>query len=46
MNAIKTEIARWSATLPLNYSLTIEPEVFWRLGAPQQPTASRASEGR
>lgn len=45
MNAIKTEITRWSASLPLSYSLTIEPEVFWRLGAPQ-PTAGRAPEGR
>jgi hypothetical protein len=45
MNAIKTEIARWSATLPLSYSLTIEPEVFWRLGAPQ-PTAVRVPGGR
>ena len=28
------EITRASAELPLTYPLTIEPEVFWRLGGP------------
>jgi hypothetical protein len=48
MNAIKAEILHWSGKLPLSYVLTIEPEVFWRLGAPvqQQPTAVRLPEGR
>lgn len=36
MNAIKSEIASaWQARKP-SYQLTIEPEVFWRLGAPPQ----------
>ena len=36
MEAIKAEIAtRWHA-LNASYELTIEPEVFWRLGAPPQ----------
>lgn len=48
MNAIKAEIMHWSGKLPLSYVLTIEPEVFWRLGKPmaQQPTAVRLPEGR
>jgi len=45
MNAIKAEITRLSLESRLSYPLTIEPEVFWRLGAPQ-PTAVRASESK
>ena len=34
MNAIKSQIASaWQALQP-SYQLAIEPEVFWRLGAP------------
>ena len=45
MNAIKAEIMRSSLESHLSYPLTIEPEVFWRLGAPQ-PTAVRAPESK
>jgi hypothetical protein len=47
MNAIKTEIMRSALESRLSYPLTIEPEVFWRLGKPaQQPTAVRAPESK
>jgi hypothetical protein len=47
MNAIKAEIMRSAMESRLSYPLTIEPEVFWRLGAPpQQPTAVRAPESK
>lgn len=47
MNAIKAEIMRSALESHLSYPLTIEPEVFWRLGAPaQQPKAVRASESK
>lgn len=38
LEAVKSEIAsRWqSQNATASYSLTIEPEVFWRLGAPPQ----------
>jgi hypothetical protein len=36
MNAIKAEITRLGLESRLSYPLTIEPEVFWRLGAPAQ----------
>jgi uncharacterized repeat protein (TIGR01451 family) len=47
MNAIKAEITRLAQESHLSYPLTIEPEVFWRLGAPaQQPKAVRAPESK
>ena len=33
----------WDAA---SYPLTIEPEIFWRKGAPSKQPAVRASEGR
>jgi hypothetical protein len=45
MNAIKAEILRSAMESRLSYPLTIEPEVFWRLGAPaQQSNAVQAPE--
>lgn len=45
MNAVKAAIMRSSATLGLSYLLAIEPEVFWRLGAPPGRSPSAASAG-
>jgi hypothetical protein len=47
MNAIKAEIMRSAMESNLSYPLTIEPEVFWRLGAPaQQPKAVQLPESK
>jgi uncharacterized repeat protein (TIGR01451 family) len=43
LEAIKNEIAsRWQS-LNASYQLTIEPEVFWRLGAPPQHAGNRGA---
>ena len=44
MKAIKAEITRASAASPLTYPLTIEPEVFWRLGAPMDMRPGAAAQ--
>jgi large repetitive protein len=44
MSAVKAEIVRASTTLKLSYPLTIEPEVFWRLGAPSPSAASAGAQ--
>jgi hypothetical protein len=46
MNVLKSEIAQMSQALKLSYSLTIEPEVFWRLGAPRKQAIVREPERR
>ncbi|MGH8185070.1 MAG: hypothetical protein ACREUC_00790, partial [Steroidobacteraceae bacterium] len=43
MDAIKSEITSSWQALDLKYELTIEPEVFWRLGAPPQQAIVRPS---
>ena len=46
MNAVKSEIAsKWQA-LKASYQLAIEPEVFWRLGAPPQQAVVAKPEQR
>jgi large repetitive protein len=43
MAAIKSEITQSWQALELNYELTVEPEVFWRLGAPPKQAIVRPS---
>jgi hypothetical protein len=46
MEAVKAEItSRWQALEP-GYQLAIEPEVFWRLGAPPQQAVVTKPEQR
>jgi hypothetical protein len=46
MEVIKAEIGtRWHS-LNAAYELSIEPEVFWRLGAPPQQAVVRKPEQR
>ena len=46
LEAIKSEIAsRWQSQ-NASYQLTIEPEVFWRLGAPPQQAVVTQPEQR
>ena len=46
MEVVKAEItARWQA-LKASYQLAIEPEVFWRLGAPPQQAVVTQPEQR
>ena len=42
LNAVKEEIMRSWKTVDYGYQLTIEPQVFWRLGAPPKEAAARA----
>ncbi len=42
LNAVKEEIMRSWKTADYGYQLTIEPQVFWRLGAPPKEAAARA----
>ena len=42
LNAVKDEIMRSWKTADYGYQLTIEPQVFWRLGAPPKEAAARA----
>ena len=41
MNAVKAEIASKWQSLNATYQLAIEPEVFWRLGAPPKQAENR-----
>ena len=46
MQALRTQITESWEALDCCYQLTIEPEVFWRLGAPPEQSALRESPGR
>jgi hypothetical protein len=46
MNAIKSQIASAWQALPPSYQLAIEPEVFWRLGAPPRQAVVAKPEQR
>lgn len=46
VQALREQITEsWKAQNP-GYQLTIEPEVFWRLGGPPEKSAVRESTGR
>jgi uncharacterized repeat protein (TIGR01451 family) len=46
VDAVKRELTASWDTANAGYRLTIEPEIFWRRGAPAKPTGVRVAEGR
>jgi hypothetical protein len=46
LNVVKDDIERAWKELDCCYRLTIEPQVFWRLGAPPKQATARTPNGR
>jgi hypothetical protein len=46
LNAVKQEVLNAWKAMDCCYQLTIEPEVFWRLGSPPKQPARRAPANR